>query len=349
MASSAANPDSAERPTRLTGKKDGYSFEIWVKVEGEALKVYAETELDEGGSEAWIASDEGKFSVDGTSLGSVVFSEMHSGSQREFDFAGRAMSAGKVQELLFAKPVSILHTMPWLTPEVLIPLALQELTEEATPGIPLQSLATIQVRFFRSEKSTSRPWTQDDNAKEWEQTADGTDQRESEKRRNGWERDKNFRFVNRFGNLHKADNQMLSTSTPHPDDKKDGFFKMQFHYGPKDLLQALGHIPCQQRLWHSRTTRRSSPLSSTTRMNREQLPGGTLQADQAAVNNEISETARQIAALQAQLDALKEEENRKRKAAEEEETKPQILERMGKKLKVAREEDGGFVDLTGDD
>lgn len=98
---------------------------------------------------------------------------MHSGSQQEFDFAGRAMSAGKVQGLLFAKPVSILHAMPWLTPEVLIPLALQELTEEATPEIPLQSLATIQVRFFRSEKSTSRPWTQDDNAKEWDKQSTG--------------------------------------------------------------------------------------------------------------------------------------------------------------------------------
>jgi hypothetical protein len=53
---------------------------------------------------------------------------------------------------------------------------------------------------------------------------------------------------------------------------------------------------------------------------------------------------------QAELDALKEEENRKRKAAEEEEeTKPQILERMAKKLKAAKEDDGGFVDLTEDD
>lgn len=100
------------------------------------------------------------------------------------------------------------------------------------------------------------------------------------------------------------------------------------------------------------------------------IDGGSLQNDQAAVSNEISDTARQIAALQvraaffvtqsltltdplfvsqAQLDALKEEESRKRKAAEQEDTKPQILERMGKKLKVAKEEDGGFVDLTGDD
>jgi hypothetical protein len=80
----------------------------------------------------------------------------------------------------------------------------------------------------------------------------------------------------------------------------------------------------------------------------------------------VSETDRQIAQLrvglnlrgilawtdlllapQAQIDAL-EEANKKRKA-EEEDTKPQIIERMGKKLKVAKEEDGGFVDLTGDD
>lgn len=39
--------------------------------------------------------------------------------------------------------------------------------------------------------------------------------------------------MNRFGNLYKADNQILSTSTPHPDDKKDGFFKMQFITAPK--------------------------------------------------------------------------------------------------------------------
>lgn len=60
MASSTANSDLEERPTRLTGKRDGWSFEIWVKVEDEPLKVYAEAELEEGGSEAWIASQEGK-------------------------------------------------------------------------------------------------------------------------------------------------------------------------------------------------------------------------------------------------------------------------------------------------
>lgn len=60
MILSAANPDPEERPTRLTGKKDGWSFEIWVKVDDEPLSVYSEAELDEGGSEAWIASEEGK-------------------------------------------------------------------------------------------------------------------------------------------------------------------------------------------------------------------------------------------------------------------------------------------------
>jgi hypothetical protein len=63
MAASASTPDLEERPTRLTGKKDGYSFEIWVKVDGEPAKVYGEAELDEGGSEAWIASEEGKVRV----------------------------------------------------------------------------------------------------------------------------------------------------------------------------------------------------------------------------------------------------------------------------------------------
>jgi hypothetical protein len=56
-----------------------------------------------------------------------------------------------------------------------------------------------------------------------------------------------------------------------------------------------------------------------------------------------------LSGFQAQLDALTEQEDRKRKAAEEEDTKPQIIAKMGKRLKVAKEEDGGFVDLTGDD
>jgi hypothetical protein len=60
MAASASTPDLEDRPTSLTGKKDGYSFEIWVNVGGERVKVYGEAEMDEGGSEAWIASEEGK-------------------------------------------------------------------------------------------------------------------------------------------------------------------------------------------------------------------------------------------------------------------------------------------------
>jgi hypothetical protein len=63
MAASASTPDLEDRPTRLTGKKDGYSFEIWVKVDGEPVKIYGEAELDEGGSEAWMASEEGKVRV----------------------------------------------------------------------------------------------------------------------------------------------------------------------------------------------------------------------------------------------------------------------------------------------
>jgi hypothetical protein len=46
--------------TVLTGKKDGVTFEMWVEIDGRALEVYAEAEMDGGGSEGWIASQEGK-------------------------------------------------------------------------------------------------------------------------------------------------------------------------------------------------------------------------------------------------------------------------------------------------
>jgi hypothetical protein len=49
-----------ERPTRLIGKKDGYTFEIWVEVEGNPLKIYSEAEMEGGGLEAWVTSQEGK-------------------------------------------------------------------------------------------------------------------------------------------------------------------------------------------------------------------------------------------------------------------------------------------------
>lgn len=56
----AANPDLQERATRLTGKKGNITFEMWVEIDGKALEVYDEAEIDGGGSEAWIASEEGK-------------------------------------------------------------------------------------------------------------------------------------------------------------------------------------------------------------------------------------------------------------------------------------------------
>lgn len=59
-------------------------------------------------------------------------------------------------------------------------LSFQELTEEDTPGIPLESLATIQVTFYRSI-TTSRPWTQDDNAKEWDKQPTGPINEKSKK------------------------------------------------------------------------------------------------------------------------------------------------------------------------
>jgi hypothetical protein len=46
--------------TCLTGKRDGITFELSVKIEGSATKVYNEEEMDGGGSQAWIASEEGK-------------------------------------------------------------------------------------------------------------------------------------------------------------------------------------------------------------------------------------------------------------------------------------------------
>jgi hypothetical protein len=44
----------------LTGKKDGMTFEMWVEIDGKPVEVYGAADLDGEGSEAWIASEEGK-------------------------------------------------------------------------------------------------------------------------------------------------------------------------------------------------------------------------------------------------------------------------------------------------
>jgi hypothetical protein len=56
----APNAASKDRPTILTGRKDNMTFEMWVEIEGRPVEVYGEVEMDGGGSEAWIASEEGK-------------------------------------------------------------------------------------------------------------------------------------------------------------------------------------------------------------------------------------------------------------------------------------------------
>jgi hypothetical protein len=53
------NPD---QPTRLTGKKGDFSFEMWVEVEGRPLEVYGIAEGHDGILEAWIASEIDKVS-----------------------------------------------------------------------------------------------------------------------------------------------------------------------------------------------------------------------------------------------------------------------------------------------
>jgi hypothetical protein len=54
------NAGPREQPTVLVGKKDGVTFEMWVEIDGKKLEVYGEAEIVGGGSEAWIASQEGK-------------------------------------------------------------------------------------------------------------------------------------------------------------------------------------------------------------------------------------------------------------------------------------------------
>jgi hypothetical protein len=56
----ARNAASKDRPRVLIGKKGNMTFEMWVKIDGRPLEVYGEADLEGGGSEAWIASEEGK-------------------------------------------------------------------------------------------------------------------------------------------------------------------------------------------------------------------------------------------------------------------------------------------------
>jgi hypothetical protein len=69
----ARNAASKDRPRVLIGKKGNMTFEMWVKIDGRPLEVYGEAELDEGGSEAWIASEEGEVRfVEHTFIGSLA-------------------------------------------------------------------------------------------------------------------------------------------------------------------------------------------------------------------------------------------------------------------------------------
>lgn len=54
------NAGPGKQPTVLIGKKDGVTFEMWVEIDGRTLEVYGEAEMEGGGSEAWIASEDGK-------------------------------------------------------------------------------------------------------------------------------------------------------------------------------------------------------------------------------------------------------------------------------------------------
>jgi hypothetical protein len=54
------NAGPEQQSTILTGEKGGMVFEMWVEVDGKPLEVYAAAEMDDGGSEAWIASEDGK-------------------------------------------------------------------------------------------------------------------------------------------------------------------------------------------------------------------------------------------------------------------------------------------------
>jgi hypothetical protein len=60
-------------PTRLTGKKGDYTFEMWVEIEGRPLEIYGLTTGDDGVLEAWIASEIGKVSSSTGPIGLSCF------------------------------------------------------------------------------------------------------------------------------------------------------------------------------------------------------------------------------------------------------------------------------------
>jgi hypothetical protein len=67
MGSKNAEPHVKELATVLTGRRDDVQFEMRVKVDGKSLEVYEDAEMEGGGSEAWIASQNGKVCLSGTS------------------------------------------------------------------------------------------------------------------------------------------------------------------------------------------------------------------------------------------------------------------------------------------
>lgn len=52
-------------------------------------------------------------------------------------------------------------------------------------------------------------------------------------------------ITRRLGKVVIAEAYDVADFGTFPGDKYESFFRMQFRYGPKDLLQAQGHIPCK--------------------------------------------------------------------------------------------------------
>jgi hypothetical protein len=149
-------------------------------------------------------------------------------------FADYRISKDMVQKLRFAKPVSL--TSLELYPRTVTKLALS-LTEQDTPDLPMTSLGTMQLTFSRSMKHRKAAEETGNSRSKSERST--TQINEASKKASL------LSSVTDFTEPEFRASGRSSCSYVHPEDTAAGYLGLRLRYASRDLLQALGHIPCK--------------------------------------------------------------------------------------------------------